>query len=113
MMMKLFGAITRTQPAVEQSISPERYTRSQNVHKPRSAATVMAERRAVVQPSTGRRIAVPGHQRIARDASHHEPLINETVHLHADASVPVSILRKALPLRFARMNRDVDEFVFS
>lgn len=40
------------------------------------------------------------------------PEINHTAHLHADDHIPLWVIRKALPKRFATMNADEDTFDF-
>ncbi|MFK7744409.1 MAG: hypothetical protein AB8B47_05105 [Roseobacter sp.] len=90
-------------------MKPAKFTRYE--HKRRAAHTdTPAVTPAPVAP---KRLPIAAHRPITRKAFAGENNINVTADLHAESNIPVSILRKALPLRFAQMKFDGDELAFN
>lgn len=48
-----------------------------------------------------------------RESKPRAPKFNDAAHLHADDAIPVSVLKKALPLRFVQTREACEEFALS
>lgn len=100
-MMKLFGSFISRSGAPSLDDTKVRYTRSGNqkererpLQSPGDPSQVTRQKGA---PQSGRR-HVPCPTALRKGG------VDETAQLHSDAHISVSVLRKALPLRFAFMD---------
>lgn len=100
-MMKLFGARGASAKKPVSHEADMRYTRF-SYHQTRKASAP----KPVEQPSHVRRQSLPvaAHRPASNAARVHKAKLDENAQLYSDAHISVSVLRKALPLRFAVMD---------
>lgn len=112
-MFKFLNPLSNTQPPEPATLAPKRFTRFETKQNPERIAPRPAEAPAVARPAYPVRVVGQPPRRAERPALRLQPGVDDAAHLNSDHGIPISILRKALPLRFARMNASADDFVFN
>jgi hypothetical protein len=112
-MFKFLNPLSDTQPQEPVTLATKRFTRFEPKQNLERIARRPAETPEVTRPAYPVRLVGQPPRPAERPTPRLQPGLDDAAHLHADTGIPISILRKALPLRFARMNASADDFVFN